>query len=310
MASEEQPIYCEGCGLALAPSAKFCKSCGLRVAVVSDSSTPIGSAVPAASRADEYPNLEPTNAEAMNPPPQSAPGEATAVIPVAPSAPQKEPDQYSNLKDSRWVIVAGAVALVVIAAVVLVVLQSRSSSTKAAVTIPPQSTNVPTTSSSAPASTTTTTAASSPRREAMAINTLLGQSSSDRSAIVGATNDISSCGNLSQDESTLNAAAQSRRLLIAELPQLKTAQLVGADQLISALTSAWQASTQSDASYAAWAGDLLSSGCTGQASTNDPNWQAAQVSDAQATAAKQQVATLWGPIASAYGLPQYTYTQL
>ena len=75
----------------------------------------------------------------------------------------------------------------------------------------------------------------------MAINALLGQSSSDRSAIVGATNDISNCGN-HQDESTLNAAAQSRRLLIAELPQLKTAQLVGADQLISALTSAWQAS--------------------------------------------------------------------
>jgi hypothetical protein len=85
----------------------------------------------------------------------------------------------------------------------------------------------------------------------------------------------------------------------------------GGAQLIAALTSAWQASRASDSSYAAWAGDLLQSGCTpGQSSQGDPNWQAAQTSDAQATSAKTQSAALWAPIATAYNLPQYTYSQL
>ena len=55
----------------------------------------------------------------------------------------------------------------------------------------------------------------------------------------------------------------------------------------------------------------MRTGCTpGQRGQNDPNWQAAQTSDAQATAAKNQVAALWSPIATAYSLPQYTYSQL
>ena len=227
-------------------------------------------------------------------------------------------ERYSNLKSAKWVIVAGVAAVVIIAGIVVFLLHSGSSSTNATASSSSQPsttlvsrTTVPRTTTSTSTSTSTTIAAESASQEAAKINFLLAESSNDRNEIVSATNDISNCGNLSQDESSLNSAAQSRQLLINELPKLQIAQVPGGAQLIAALTSAWQASRASDSSYAAWAGDLLQSGCTaGQGGQSDPNWQAAQTSDAQATAAKTQSAALWAPIATAYNLPQYTYSQL
>jgi hypothetical protein len=203
------------------------------------------------------------------------------------------------------------VALVVVAAVVLLLVSSHKKHPQASPTVTSTTavsrTTVPRTSTT----TSTTNATETASVQAQKINFLLAQSSNDRDAIVGATNDIANCGNLSQDEATLNNAAQSRQLLINELPDLQISQVPGASQLISTLTSAWQASKASDTSYAAWAGDLLQTGCTpGQGGQGDSNWQAAQASDAQATSAKTQAAALWAPIATSYGLPQYTYNQL
>ena len=309
MAPEAGSHFCEGCGLEVAPNAKFCKGCGRRVGVASE--PPINPVPPVAgpgvgSRATP----DPTTAVIPKATPPEPPLVPPISIPPSSVAPEMKADRHSDLKDSKWVIVGGVAALVVVAGIVLVVLHSRSSSTNSVATLPPHASTVPTTASTIPPSTTTSTAPVSGRREAAAINTLLAQSSGDHDAIDGATTDIANCGNLSQDEATLNAAAQSRRTLIAELPRLDTSQITGAAQLISALRSAWQASAESDSSYAAWAGDLLTSGCTGQATTNDPNWQAAQVSDPEATAAKQQLAAAWTPIAIQYGFPQYTYNQL
>jgi hypothetical protein len=228
-------------------------------------------------------------------------------------------DRYSNLKSAKWVIVGGIVAVGIIVGIVIL-LHSKSSSTNATVSYSSGSsttdisrTTLPrtTTSSTTSSSTSTTVAAESATVEAEKINFLLAQSSNDRDAIVTATNDISNCGNLSQDESALDSAAQSRQLLLNELPKLQISQVQGTAPLIAALTSAWQASKASDSSYAAWAGDLLQNGCSpGQSGQSDSNWQAAQTSDAQATSAKTQSAALWAPIAAAYGLPQYTYSQL
>ena len=66
------------------------------------------------------------------------------------------------------------------------------------------------------------------------INFLLAESSNDRNEIVSRHQQISNCGNLSQDESFLNSAAQSRQLLINELPKLQIAQVPGGAQLIAA----------------------------------------------------------------------------
>jgi hypothetical protein len=321
MAVGDEQKRCDGCGIELNPGAKFCKNCGRSVSTAEDSPPP--SDVTASTPIQ---HLEP-----------SPPVEKTTPVQVVPSVtqPQAQPptpalstqasvesgERYSNLKSAKWVIVAGLVAVIVIVGVVAFLLHSGSSPTNATVSYSsqPSTTVIPRTTlprttlprRATSSSTSTTIAAESASQEASKINFLLAGSSNDRNEIVSATNDISNCGNLSQDESTLESAAQSRQLLLNELPKLQTSLLTGSAQLIAALTSAWQASKASDSSYAAWAGDLLQAGCTpGQSGEGDPNWQAAQTSDTQATSAKTQSASLWAPIATAYGFPQYTYSQL
>jgi zinc-ribbon domain len=313
MAVGDGQQHCAECGTELSTGARFCRNCGRGVSAAVES-PPAGGAANSnpLQDAEPSPGTEKTTFIPVVPP-----REQLQEPPPAPRRASAEGGQrHSNLRDAKWVIVAGVVALVIIAGVVVFLLHSGSSPTNATAPASSQSsttlvsrTTVPRTTTST--STTTTIAAESASQEAAKINFLLAESSNDRNEIVSATNDISNCGNLSQDESTLNSAAQSRQLLINELPKLQIAQVPGGAQLIAALTSAWQASRASDSSYAAWAGDLLQSGCTpGQSSQGDPNWQAAQTSDAQATSAKTQSAALWAPIATAYNLPQYTYSQL
>jgi hypothetical protein len=310
---------CEGCGIELKPEARFCRNCGRSVSTpmdapssgsdVTSSTTPVVETSPAAEKTTTIPVVPPV-AQPQGPPPRPVPSTTASA---------EGGDRYSNVKSAKWVIVAGVAAVVIIAAIVVLLHHSGSSPTNAAVSYSSSTTGVPRTSvprtsvprTTSTSSTSTTIAGDSATQEAEKINFLLSQSSNDRNAIVSATNDISNCGNLSQDETTLNNAAQSRQLLLNELPKLQISQLPGSSQLIAALTTAWQASKASDTSYAGWAGDLIQSGCTpGQGGQNDSNWQAAQASDAQATSAKTQSASLWAPIATAYGLPQYTYSQL
>ena len=160
--------------------------------------------------------------------------------------------------------------------------------------------------------TTASTATTSPNlglQQAQSLNTLLAQSSSDRSEIHKLANDISNCGALGQDQATLQSAAQSRQTLLADLAQLNLTQLPTSASLLSSLNAAWQASMQADNDYAAWAGDLQAAGC-GSPASSDSNWQAAQTADEQATAAKEQFVAEWNPIAEGLGLPQYTQAQM
>ncbi len=316
MAVGDEQKRCDGCGIELNPGAKFCKNCGRSVSTAADSPSPGGVTTSAPVQVVETS----PDAEATTPLPVvssvSKPHEPSPSLASSTMASTEGGERYSNLKSAKWVVVAGVVAVVIIG-VVAFLLHSGSSPTNATVSHssqPPSTTGIPRTTlprTTTSSSTSTTIAAESASQEASKINFLLAGSSNDRNEIVSATNDISNCGNLSQDESTLESAAQSRQLLLNELTKLQISQVAGSAQLIAALTSAWQASKASDSSYAAWAGDLLQAGCTpGQSGQGDPSWQAAQTSDAQATAAKTQSAALWAPIATAYGLPQYTYSQL
>ena len=147
------------------------------------------------------------------------------------------------------------------------------------------------------------------QQQATELSGLLGQSANDRAAIVGAVADIANCGNLSSDETTLNDAYTSRDSLLSQLQSLDLSSLPGGSQLNTYLTNAWQASASSDQSYANWASDLATSGCTVN-DDSDVNFQNAQVSDGQSTASKTSFAALWNPIASSYGLPTVTASSI
>ncbi|MGH9079639.1 MAG: hypothetical protein ACRDYE_06115 [Acidimicrobiales bacterium] len=138
------------------------------------------------------------------------------------------------------------------------------------------------------------------------MSSLLQNSAQDRSQIVAAVALITSCGDLQSAQQTLDQAASSRQSLLSELDQLQVGSTPNGGQLVQELRSAWQASLDSDNSYAAYARDESSqfNGCVPNDSS-DRNAQAASNSDAQATAAKEQFVNLWNPIAATYGLPQW-----
>jgi hypothetical protein len=135
---------------------------------------------------------------------------------------------------------------------------------------------------------------------------LLSQSQLDRAAIVAAVADISNCGNLRSDQSTLESAASSRQSLISTLQgDSRLSALPDATLLLLHLLSAWNSSIASDQSYAQWAADEIYKGCS-NGDTSDLAFENAQTTDAQSTAAKTNFVALWNPIASTYGLPTLT----
>jgi hypothetical protein len=164
----------------------------------------------------------------------------------------------------------------------------------------------PTQSASASASASQASQGTSEQQAAASLNSLLVQSTSDRSAINNAYNDAYNCGtNLAGDQQTFQQAASSRQSLLSQLASLPGASALPA-QMISSLQNAWQVSMQVDNDYAQWAGDENTSGC----SLQDPGYTAAVGPNQQATTYKNAFTSQWNPIAQQYNLPQYTGDEL
>ena len=166
---------------------------------------------------------------------------------------------------------------------------------------------------SSPASTPSSPSAAgaaSPRQAAQGLAGLLAQSVMDRSSIVAAVSDVGQCGpNLRQDPQTFTSAVASRQALLTRLANMPDRSALPAPML-AALTSAWQNSIKADRDFARWAQDEVANGCTAGNQSADPNAQAADGPDAQATTAKKSFAAQWNPIAVQYGLPTYQWNQL
>jgi hypothetical protein len=162
----------------------------------------------------------------------------------------------------------------------------------------------PSVSSSSPSSPAVTE-----RQAAASVATMLGQSVSDRSAIVSASNDVAACGpDLASDPAVFDKAASSRQKLLAKLSELPgSATLPPA--LISDLTKAWRASIAADQGYAQWANDEIAKACVPN-DTSDPGYLATDTPNQNATTDKTAFAAQWDPIAAQYGLTQYQQNQL
>jgi hypothetical protein len=152
--------------------------------------------------------------------------------------------------------------------------------------------------------------ASSPRQQQAAENlaTLLAQSVTDRSSISNAVDDVNHCGpSLRRDPQILRGAARSRQHLLADLANLSGRSALP-EQMLQALSGAWQASVTVDQDLARWAQDEASQGCA--LNHADPNLQAANGPNNEATADKTAFVSMWNLIATKYGLTTYQTGQL
>jgi hypothetical protein len=234
--------------------------------------------------------------------------------PVPPAAVVERPQK----RGAGMIVAITALAVLVVglgAAIAVIQLTKTSSSATPAVIAPSahRGTHATTPTSPPPSAALPLTPTSNPAAEAEAqqLSTLLSKSAQDRNEIVGAVSEITNCGNLSDAQNTLQLAETSRQSLLDQLGTMQLGALPNSAALVQALQSAWQASLQSDSSYAAYAGDELSNfnGCVSN-DPNDSNAQSAAASDARATTAKTQFVGLWNPIATSYGLPQYQQSDL
>jgi hypothetical protein len=137
-----------------------------------------------------------------------------------------------------------------------------------------------------------------------AINELVQQSAHARSTVVAATEAIQACispDSVSQATQQLLQAATVRQSLASQLAQQPVDQIPDGNDLASDLAKALHASAQSDEYYAAWGNDSLQNG---NCDTADQNYQAAQITDQEATDAKLAFAQMWDQEAPQLGLPQ------
>ena len=85
---------------------------------------------------------------------------------------------------------------------------------------------------------------------AQQLSTLLVANGQNRSAVLDATRQIAQCGDVQGAVSTLQSGATSRQNLLNQLGQMDLSALPNGAALDQDLTSAWQASIDSDTSYA------------------------------------------------------------
>jgi hypothetical protein len=298
--------FCTRCGRELRQGGRFCIGCGHTTAEPAAPTMP--AAVPPSTPLAE--TITGSRPEGRFADPYSGPQPAQSDPPVQPDL--ALPRDNTGLAEPRrrrprWPL---AVCLVVLlagggaAAAVLVLHHHASSATEARATSQHASRH--------PARGSSTTAASArpPEQQAAdSLSVLLGQSVTDRSAIVSAVNDVNACGpSLSQDVQTFQNAATSRQNLLTQLANMQDRAALPT-AMLQALSSAWQASVQADQDFAQWAQDELSRGCVPN-DHSDPNYQAASGPDSQATTGKEAFASSWDPIATQYGLPTYQWSQL
>jgi hypothetical protein len=153
------------------------------------------------------------------------------------------------------------------------------------------------------------TAAPNERAAASALASLLGQSVTDRDAIVNAVGAVNQCtSGLSQAPKAFQDGASGRQKLLQQLAQLSGRATLPA-AMLRELTGAWQASATVDTDLGKWAQDEVSHGCH-QNDHNDANFVASNTPDVQASNDKAAFVAMWNPIAAKYGLTRYSTSQL
>jgi hypothetical protein len=206
-------------------------------------------------------------------------------------------------------LISAAVALLLVAgaAVVLLVVRPfdhKAGRPSAAGAVTPQTTAP----AAAPQVTQPGASAPSVSTQAAAVDVLLAGSAASRPGVAAAVADAQNCGNLRVDQQTLLGAAAARQGLLDDLSGLPVDKMPdGTAAALGYLRTAWQSSKASDQSYAAWVGDLLNYGCPAK---SDPNFAAAQQTDATATNAKTSFVQTWNPIAAPLGLPSRDQARL
>ncbi|RMI27554.1 hypothetical protein EBN88_29210, partial [Streptomyces triticirhizae] len=151
------------------------------------------------------------------------------------------------------------------------------------------------------------------RAQAESLSELLADSNDSRDSVIRSVANIRECRQLEAAATDLRAAADQRTGLVDRLNELTLDQLPDSQELITALTEAWQASAEADEHYAAWADEARANRgqvCRGGQAQHTQRASEGDAASGRATEAKERAAELWNPLAGRYDLPERAATQL
>jgi serine/threonine-protein kinase len=211
--------------------------------------------------------------------------------------PQQQPARRSRGPLIGAII--GVVAVIAAAAVVAItVLNKSSGSPGPAASSPGRGTTSP---NSAPATA---------RSQASAINTLLMNSAHSRSRWNSnvLVSNVGQCINIDSDVSQIQQITDQRTSEYNQATALLADMIPNGATLKSQLMTALKISLRIDNDYLAWAQQQQSSGCS--VGTNSKYYQQATSLDSQATTDKEIFVGTWNPIATKYGLTQFSAGQI
>ncbi|MDX6430950.1 MAG: hypothetical protein QOE54_3316 [Streptosporangiaceae bacterium] len=198
-------------------------------------------------------------------------------------------NQPKRSEASRSLIIAVTVLVIAaLAAVALVMWPDGGSKTSGA-------------SSPAAAKKTTKGTSAGAHQQAVAVNAILNASGTSRGELGRALTAARKCDGLGTAIAGMQTVAQQRQTQISQTRALKVDGLANGARIRSTLGRAINYSLEVDKAYLAWA-QASQNGCKGKPKPTADSKRGARLS-AQASAAKQQFAALWAPVAQKEGMP-------
>jgi hypothetical protein len=137
------------------------------------------------------------------------------------------------------------------------------------------------------------------------------RSVSARSTVVTATQGVASCTMApSKGISLMNQAISVRRAVITRLGTVSVTAVPNGQQLLADFKHVLQQSIRADQGFIGWMQNIKNSGTCPMNTTADASYQAGLQASRQANSAKSSFLGLWNPLASRFGQPRYTASQI
>ena len=137
------------------------------------------------------------------------------------------------------------------------------------------------------------------------------QSVSARAAVVTATRSVGACRMApGQGISRMNRAISERRAVITRLGTLSVTAVPNGRRLLADFKQVLQQSIRADQGFTGWMRDIQNSGTCPLNTAADASYQAGLRASRQANSAKLSFLGLWNPLASRFGQPRYTASQI
>jgi hypothetical protein len=137
------------------------------------------------------------------------------------------------------------------------------------------------------------------------------RSVSARSTVVTATQGVGACTMApSKGISLMNQAISERRAVITRLGSLSVTAVPHGQQLLADFKRVLQQSIRADQGFIGWMQDIKNSGTCPVNTTRDASYQAGLRASRQANSVKHSFLGLWNPLASRFGQPRYTASQI